>query len=300
MNEIQGWINLYKPKNITSFKCIDKIKKNFLIKKIGHAGTLDPLAEGILPIAIGKATKLISFINNDYKRYKFTITWGEQTTTDDSMGKIINKTNMTPNLVNISSKLDNYIGDILQRPPKVSAVKVNGVRAYKLFRENKEFDIKLKKVFVRSLKIIHHNNFHTSFEIECGKGFYIRSLARDLSKELGIFGHISALERVNVGKFEKKNSILLDDLLKISERLSGINCILPSVSMLDDILAVEIDKDIDLKDISLGRSIKIEEYKLKYFSSELLDSSVLLSNKGDVVSVGKLIGNLFKPNKVLI
>ena len=139
MTSKQGWINLYKPKNITSFKAVDSIKKNFLIKKIGHAGTLDPMAEGVLPIAIGKATKLIPHINIMKKEYAFTITWGSQTTTDDAEGKILFKSNYLPTKIEIENKIFHYLGFINQKPPKVSAVKIDGKRAYKLFRDNEIF-----------------------------------------------------------------------------------------------------------------------------------------------------------------
>ena len=301
MNDVQGWINLYKPKNITSFQALKKIKKKFLIKKIGHAGTLDPLAEGILPIALGKATKLIPFVGNNLKKYKFTVTWGTQTTTDDKDGEVINISKLIPNQNNIILNIKKFIGINKQVPPNFSAVKISGERAYKLSRKGKIFKINYKNVFVKDLKLLDHNYKSTKFEIICGKGFYIRSLARDLAKELGTYGHISALERLKVGKFTKETSILLDDLLKIGQTLSEINCILPSISMLDDILACEIEDLIDLKEISKGKSIKIDENKLVNFSSNLLDNkTIFLSNNGDIVSFGKLIGNLFKPNKVLI
>ncbi len=301
MNDIQGWINLYKPKNISSFKAINKIKKNFSIKKIGHAGTLDPLAEGILPVAIGKATKVIPYINNDLKIYNFTINWGSQTTTDDSEGKIVFQSNNFPNLTDIRQKIKKFIGYFLQIPPRVSAVKVNGHRAYKLVRESQSFSIKPKKVFVKSLDIVNHHKEKTSFKIECGKGFYIRSLARDLALNLKTFGHISSIERVKVGKFSKEGSILLDDLLKIGQRHTDINCIKSTISMLDDILAYEIADKKDIKDLSFGRSIKIDENVFKDFQSISLDKKIVfLSNHGDIVSIGKLVGNLFKPNKILI
>ena len=124
--EIQGWINLYKPKNISSFLAIKKIKNKFNISKIGHAGTLDPLAEGILPVALGKATKLIPFLNSNLKNYIFTIKWGDQTSTDDSEGQIINKSIKIPKVINIKKSLKNFIGFFEQVPPKASAVKFNG------------------------------------------------------------------------------------------------------------------------------------------------------------------------------
>ena len=301
MNTVQGWINLYKPKNITSFKAINSIKKKFLFSKIGHAGTLDPMAEGILPIAIGKATKLIPYISNMNKTYEFTITWGYQTTTDDSEGSILFESKHLPKKIDIEKKINNYVGYINQIPPKVSAVKVNGKRAYKLFRDNKFFNIQPKKVLIKNLSLIKHSFNKTSFKIISGKGFYVRSLARDLALDLKTYGHISSLKRTKVGKFEEKTSILLDDLTKIGQRHNVINCISKSVSMLDDILAYEIEDQQDINNLSFGKSIKIDQSKIKNSSSSNLDkSNFFLSKNGDIVSVGKLIGNLFKPNKILI
>ena len=297
----QGWINLYKPKNITSFKAINSIKKKFSINKIGHAGTLDPMAEGVLPIAIGKATKLIPYISNMNKEYEFTVTWGIQTTTDDAEGEILFESSYLPKRKEIEKKLINYIGFITQIPPKVSAVKINGKRAYKLFRENKKFTIQPKKVFIEDLCITDHSINKTSFKILCGQGFYVRSLARDLAIDLKTYGHISSLKRSKVGKFSEKNSILLDDLLKIGQTHEEINCISTTISMLDDILAYEIEEKLDIENLSFGRSIKIDERKIINPSSINLDKkNIFLFKKGDIVSIGKLDGNLFKPNKILI
>ena len=297
----QGWINLYKPKNITSFKAINSIKKKFSINKIGHAGTLDPMAEGVLPIAIGKATKLIPYISNMKKEYEFTVTWGIQTTTDDAEGKILFESSYLPKRKEIEKKIINYIGLISQIPPKVSAVKINGKRAYKLFRENKKFTIQPKKVFIEDLCITDHSINKTSFKILCGQGFYVRSLARDLAIDLKTYGHISSLKRSKVGKFIEKTSILLDDLLKIGQTHEEINCISTSISMLDDILAYEIEEKLDIENLSFGRSIKIDERKIiNPLSINLDKKNIFLFKKGDIVSIGKLDGNLFKPNKILI
>ena len=302
MQNIQGWINLYKPKNISSFKAINEIKKKYAIINIGHAGTLDPLAQGILPIAVGKATKLISYINHEFKTYIFTVSWGTQTSTDDSEGKVLFSSKAYPDISDINNKIIKYIGHIKQVPPKISAIKINGQRAYKLSRQNINFHIQPKDVYVKSLKIIEHQTSKTTFKIECGKGFYIRSLARDIAIELKTYGHVSYLERSKVGKFTTKNSILLDDLLKIGQRQLEINCIIPTISMLDDILAYEVVNQNDLENISFGRSIKIDESNLtKTHSIDLgKKNDIFLSSNGDIVSIGKLTGNLFKPNKVLI
>ena len=299
--KIQGWINLYKPKGISSFSAIYKIKKKFNIKKIGHAGTLDPSAEGILPIAINKTTKLIPFVNLSSKKYLFKIKWGEQTSTDDSEGEVINYSNKIPNKEEINKIITTFLGSQDQVPPKASAVKLNGKRAYAVLRENKKFSLNSKKVFLKSITFLFSDNNTSSFEIDCGKGFYVRSLARDIALKLGTFGHVVELKRAKVGCFIEKSSILLDDILKIGQSEFEFNCIHSSISMLDDILAYEVEEKKDLNNLSLGKSIFINKKQLikKPLSSDK-EELVFLSNKGNIISFGKLSEDLFKPNKVLI
>ena len=242
MNHFDGWINVYKQTIISYFEVIRKIKKKFKILKMGHAGTLDPSAEGILPIAVGKTTKLISLICCKIKNYEFEIKWGEETTTDDKEGKITGISNNIPSRENIEEALKNFIGDIMQKPPKVSAVKINGKRAYQRFRNNEIFETKNRLVRVYGLKFIDQSQkIISKFSVECGKGFYVRSFGRDLAEILNTKAHIYSLKRVKVGNFTEKNSILLDDLLKISEMADGIRGFHSSISVLDDIPAIEIE-----------------------------------------------------------
>jgi tRNA pseudouridine55 synthase len=299
--KIQGWVNLYKPKGISSFSAIYKIKKKFNIKKIGHAGTLDPAAEGILPIAINKTTKLIPFVNISSKKYLFKIKWGEQTSTDDLEGVVINNSNKIPNEEEINKIISSFLGFQDQVPPKASAVKVNGKRAYAVLRENKNFSLESKKVFLKSITFLFSNINTSSFEIDCGKGFYVRSLARDIAYKLGTYGHVVELKRTKVGHFNEKTSILLDDILKIGQSEFEFNCIHSSISMLDDILAYEVEEKKDLNDLSLGKSIFINKKRLikKPLNSDK-EELVFLSKKGKIISFGKLSEDLFKPNKVLI
>ena len=299
--KLQGWINLYKPKGISSFSAIYKIKKKFNIKKIGHAGTLDPAAEGILPIAINKTTKLIPFVHLNSKKYLFKIKWGEQTSTDDLEGVVINNSNKIPSEEEINKIISSFLGFQDQVPPKASAVKVNGKRAYAVLRENKNFSLESKKVFLKSITFLLSNINTSSFEIDCGKGFYVRSLARDIAYKLGTYGHVVELKRTKVGHFTAKTSILLDDILKIGQSEFEFNCIHSSISMLDDILAYEVEEKKDLNDLSLGKSIFINKKKLikKPLNSDK-EELVFLSKKGKIISFGKLSEDLFKPNKVLI
>jgi tRNA pseudouridine55 synthase len=300
MNNYQGWLNIYKPLGISSFTVVKKIKKKFQIDKIGHGGTLDPLAEGVLPIAVGKATKLIQFINNNIKEYEFEIKWGEQTSTDDSEGKVINRSNHIPSTEKIIEKLKEFKGEILQTPPKASAVKIKGKRAYELLRENIDFKINEKKVFIYSSELIGSiDRISTKIKIKCGKGFYVRSFARDIAESLNTKGHIKALKRTKVGKFTEKNANLLDDLLKIGQTLTEFKGFHTSTSMLDDILAFEVGDEKNKINISQGKSININS-----LIDPLLNSTdrkiVFLTDRGKVLSFGKLHGDLFKPDKVLI
>ena len=296
----QGWINLYKPVGVSSFSAIYKIKKKFNIKKLGHAGTLDPNAEGVLPIAINKTTKLIPFINTNTKKYIFKIKWGEQTSTDDSEGEIINYSNKIPKEFDIKKIINSFLGYIDQIPPKASAIKVKGRRAYSVLREKKDFVLSPKKVFLKSISFFGSNNNTSRFLIECGKGYYVRSLARDIAQKLETYGHVIELKRTKVGNFQHKGSILLDDLIKIRQSDFEFNCIHSSISMLDDILAYEVEEKKDLNDLSLGKSIFINNNKLikKPLNSDKKEL-VFLSHRGNIVSFGKLSGDLFQPNKVL-
>ena len=302
MSNIQGWLNIYKPLNISSFAIIRRIKKKFNIDKIGHGGTLDPLAEGILPIAVGKTTKLIPFINSDIKEYEFEIKWGEQTSTDDREGMIIERTDNIPTLENIKIKLKEFRGIIMQKPPKASAIKIKGQRAYNLLRQNIDFEVGEKNVQIFETKIINwENELITKIKIKCGKGFYVRSFARDLAEKLDSKGHVHSLKRTKVGKFNINNANLLDDLLKIGQRLHEFRGFHSSVSMLDDILAYEVDDEESKLNLSHGKAINININLLNNPPLNLLDRKVIfLTNKGRVLSFGKLDGDLFKPDKVLI
>ena len=301
INQDHGWLNIYKPRGISSFSAVYKIKKKFNLKKIGHGGTLDPLAEGVLPIAIGKTTKLIPFINKNIKEYEFEIKWCEQTNTDDSEGEVISRSIKIPSSIEINNQISKLKGNILQKPPYASAIKINGKKAYELLRSKKKFHIKERLVFLDEVRLLSSQKQTAKFFIRCGKGFYIRSFARDLGEKLATTGHISYLKRIKVGKFEAKNANLLDDLLNIRQRLFEFKGFHSSSCMLDDILAYEIDDEKDIISISRGKSIKLNLKKLINPPLNLTDEKIIfLTVRKNVVSFGKLSGDLFKPNKVLL
>lgn len=235
-----GWLILDKPLSITSAKAVAAVKKKFNLNKIGHGGTLDPLASGILPLGLGEATKAFQYVVAVEKTYHFTAYWGKATSTDDLEGDIIAESADRPTLDHVRAILPKFTGHIMQRPPHFSAIKVNGKRAYKEAREGKKPEIPAREVHVLDLNILSHDESSTTFNVRCGKGTYVRSLARDMGEALGCFGHVSMLRRVSVGKFTEKAAISLDALIEM-EYETALSHLKPVEWALDDIPAVSLD-----------------------------------------------------------
>ncbi len=214
----KGFINLYKPPSMTSFDCVREIRKIF-VGKVGHLGTLDPMAEGVLPIAFGKATKLIEYVQGGTKVYKTTFLLGTVTDTDDIEGNILFQ-NPPPKipLDKIKEALCEFVGEIYQTPPKVSAVRIQGKRAYELFRKGEEVNITPRKVKIYSIEVIRFNPPYISLLIKCSRGTYIRSIARDLGEKLGCGATVYTLCRVESGVFRLENSIKLEEIYQRVER----------------------------------------------------------------------------------
>ena len=237
--KINGWINLDKPLHLTSTQAMAKVRRIFDAQKAGHAGTLDPLATGILPIALGEATKTIPFIQDRHKVYEFTVTWGEQRTTDDMEGDIIEASDVRPTPDDITDILPEFTGHIQQVPPQFSAIKVDGQRAYDLARDGQEVDLKSREVFIEDLQLLEARPDEADFVMTCGKGTYVRSLARDMSLKLGTFGYVSALRRTEVGAFTADNTISLE---KLEEMGDNPHQALHALEFaLDDIPALPLD-----------------------------------------------------------
>ena len=192
-DKIDGWVNFDKPLGMTSTQAVGKVRRAYNAQKVGHAGTLDPLATGVLPIALGEATKTIPYTQDALKTYEFTVRWGEQRSTDDAEGEVIATSEIRPTPDAIESALPAFTGEITQTPPRFSAIKIDGQRAYDLARDGQEFEIKSRTVFIESLSLLSHDTDTASFTMTCGKGTYVRSLARDLALELGTVGYICLL-----------------------------------------------------------------------------------------------------------
>ena len=250
-NPITGWINFNKPLGMTSTQAVSKIRYALQAQKVGHGGTLDPLATGVLPIALGEATKTVHFIQDAIKTYNFTVTWGEQRSTDDAEGEAMNSSDNRPTQAEIEDILSRFIGDIQQVPPQFSAIKIAGERAYDIARDGDYADIKTREVYIEALGIVNHTGDTTDFSCTCGKGTYIRSLARDMGQLLGCYGYISKLERAKVGAMSLKDAISLDIFEEMIDNptqekdLSSV--LLPLQTPLDDIPVLALkDKEATL------------------------------------------------------
>lgn len=237
---MHGWILIDKPEGLSSARVVAKIKHLFKAKKAGHGGTLDPLATGVLPIALGEATKTLSYVLNGKKAYRFEVKWGEARTTEDREGEITNTSSQRPRLEEIEAVLPFFTGIIEQIPPAYSALKVNGERAYTLARQGKEVRLAPRNVEIESLTLLKTAPDSANFEVVCSKGTYVRSLARDLALRLGTYGHLISLRRLSAGPFHEKDAILLDSLLEIGHNTELIKYVLPLQDALVDILALEV------------------------------------------------------------
>ena len=241
---IHGWINLDKPTGISSAKAVAIVRRVFDATKAGHGGTLDPLASGVLPIALGEATKTVSFAMSQQKSYQFEIAWGAETSTDDSEGVVTRQSNHRPDVAAIESALSYYQGHIEQVPPFYSAVKIEGKRAYNVARNPKSgvpsVSIAARQVHIESLRLLSSNATHARFFVVCGKGTYIRALARDLGRYLYTAAHVTALRRLSVGQFHANYAISLDFLKTLTHSAAAFEHLYPVLSALDDIPALPI------------------------------------------------------------
>ncbi|MGH6816392.1 MAG: tRNA pseudouridine(55) synthase TruB [Hyphomicrobiaceae bacterium] len=212
-NPVHGWLVLDKPPGPTSTQAVGRVKRLFQAQKAGHAGTLDPLAAGLLPIALGEATKTVAVAVDGTKSYRFAVRWGAQTRTDDSEGDIVEVSARRPGRADIEALLPTFAGEILQVPPQFSAIKIAGRRAYDLARDGENLTLTPRRVLVMSLRLAAQPDEDTAvFEAECGKGTYVRALARDMGRMLGCFAHMTALRRTRVGPFTEAQAITLDRL----------------------------------------------------------------------------------------
>jgi tRNA pseudouridine55 synthase len=246
--DVHGWVVLDKPIGMTSTQAVAVVKHLFQAKRAGHAGTLDPLASGGLPIALGEATKTVPFVMDGRKRYRFTVCWGEERDTDDTEGRIVRTGDVRPTPEAIRALLPQFTGLIEQTPPRYSAIKVRGERAYDLARDGAAVELTPRPVEIHELTLVDQIDSNRSlFEAECGKGTYVRALARDIGRILGCFGHICALRRTVVGPFGENDMIPLEELEGLCNRAASgegslADALLPVETALDDIPALAVTR----------------------------------------------------------
>jgi tRNA pseudouridine55 synthase len=303
---VSGWIVLDKPLNLGSTQAVGRIRRAYNAQKAGHAGTLDPLATGVLPVALGEATKTVPYLMDADKAYRFTIEWGAATAGFDREGPITATSEVRPSREAIQNALKSFIGDIDQIPPSYSAIKVDGERAYDLAREGVELDLKPRRVTIHAATLIDIPDAdHADMEIFCGKGVYVRAIARDLAAILGTVAHISALRRTRVGPFGLDQAISLEFLEEVCNRGDGLEVPLPVETALDDIPALAVTTE-DAFRLSQGRPIvllprQIETLKTRLASPDgvgFASRTVLATHEGQAISICELRAGHLSPTRV--
>ena len=238
--EVNGWVVLDKPVGITSTQAVSRLKRMFNAKKAGHAGTLDPLASGILPVAFGEATKTVPFVQDGQKSYRFRIRWGVQTDTDDAEGRPVGTSTERPERHQIEALLPSFIGTLMQKPPAFSAIKVAGERAYDRARDGEVFELAPRPITVHALNLIESTPDEAVLEAQCGKGTYVRAIARDLGQALSCFGHVNALRRTRVGPFREADAVTI---LQGDEGEAVPPLLLPVEAGLAEVAGITVGRD---------------------------------------------------------
>jgi len=297
---VSGWICLDKPYDLTSTHAVSRVRRTFNAQKAGHAGTLDPLATGILPIALGEATKTVPYLVDADKAYRFTVAWGRTTATYDREGETTAQSGVRPSLAEVEAVLPRFVGEISQVPPAFSAIKVHGERAYDLARAGAAVELAPRAVTIHSARIAEAPDAdHVTLEIACGKGTYVRAIVRDLAEILGACGHVSELRRTRVGGFTEQSAVTLELLEDLGHKARQSEVLLPVETALDDIpeLAVTAEDAFRLKQ---GRSIVLVPRQVESVKARLKPGSRTVSAMagGSVVALCEMRAGRLEPSRV--
>ncbi|MEM1201117.1 MAG: tRNA pseudouridine(55) synthase TruB [Pseudomonadota bacterium] len=296
-DRVHGWVILDKRLTMTSTQAVGAVRRLFNAQKAGHGGTLDPLATGLLPIALGEATKTVPFIMDSTKTYRFTVEWGAETTTDDAEGEITQTSDQRPDEEAIRAVLPEFTGLISQVPPQFSALKVDGARAYDLARDGEEVELAAREILIDSFELVSQTDAnHAVFEAVCSKGTYVRALARDMGRELGCFGHVSELRRTQVGPFNEDDMILLDQLDDLRHKGAGQEAmyeyLLPLETALDDIPALAVSAE-DAARLRNGQAVIVRGR-----DAPILQGTILVEHRGDPVALAEMEQGAVHPKRV--
>lgn len=297
---VHGWLVLDKPLGMSSTRAVTIVRRLFDAEKAGHGGTLDPLASGILPIALGEATKTVAWAMAARKTYRFTVRWGEARETDDAEGAATAVSDRRPSEAEIRAALPAFIGDVSQRPPAYSALKVGGERAYDLARAGEAVDLGTRLVRVEGLRLLAMTDpDHADFEAEVGKGTYIRALGRDLALKLGTFGHLSALRRTQVGPFGEARAISLDKLTSLGHSPPPFEHLLPVETALDDIPALALT-EAEADRLRCGQAVLPLRPTDRAFMLELGNGQRIRATCGTkLVALAEIADGALRPVRVL-
>jgi tRNA pseudouridine55 synthase len=297
---ISGWINLDKPYDLTSTHAVSRVRRLFDAQKAGHAGTLDPLATGVLPIALGEATKTVPYLVDADKSYRFTIEWGRTTATYDREGATLAESDVRPTIAQVQAVLPRFIGEIDQVPPAYSAIKVDGERAYDLARAGETVELAARKVRVFDARVVDAEDAdHITLDVDCGKGTYVRALVRDIAEALGACGHVSALRRTRVGAFTEQSAVALEYLEDLGYEARHSEALLPVETALDDIPVLAVT-DEDAFRLKQGRSIVLVPRQVEAVKAGLKPGSRTVSAMagGSMVALCEMRAGRLEPSRV--
>jgi len=288
--DVHGWIALDKPLGMTSTHAVAVVRRLLNAKKAGHAGTLDPLASGLLPLAFGEATKTVPYVVDGEKAYRFTVTFGIETDTDDSEGRIVSQSEARPTEQQILAALPKFTGAITQVPPRYSAIKIDGERAYDLARGGETVELQPRIVEIHTLTLLSFDGQSAVLEAECGKGTYVRAIARDLGRALGCFGYVTALRRTRVGPFTESDAVTLAsleaDVFAPAAALKSID------TGLRELVEVPVGGDAPMR-LRRGQSII-----LRGRDAPAEGEIVYATNAGQVIAIGTVERGELVPNRV--
>ena len=292
--KVNGWVVLDKPLGMTSTTAVAAIRRIFKAEKAGHAGTLDPLASGVLPVALGEATKTVPFVQDGRKIYRFTVRFGIETDTDDAEGKETARSEARPSQEAIEALLPSFTGMILQTPPQFSALKVDGARAYDLARGGESVELAPREIEIDSFRLVSMPDAdHAEFEVECGKGTYVRSLARDIGRKLGCFGHVGVLRRTLVGDFPESATVNLVQLEQASESEASLHALLqPVAAGLRSLPAVKVSEP-DAQRLAQGQSVF-----LRGRDAPVFEGAVAVSVSGNLVALAEMEAGQLHPRRI--
>ena len=297
---VSGWICLDKPYDLTSTHAVGRVRRLFNAQKAGHAGTLDPLATGILPIALGEATKTVAFMVDADKAYRFTIAWGRTTATYDREGETTAESDVRPSVAEVEAVLPGFVGEISQVPPAYSAIKVAGERSYDLARAGEAVELAPRIVTIHAARVADASDAdHITLEIECGKGTYVRAICRDLADALGACGHVSELRRTRVGCFSDKTAVTLELLEDLGHNARQSEALLPVETALDDIPELAVT-DEDAFRLKQGRSIVLVPRQVETVKARLKPGSRTVSamSGGVIVALCEMRAGRLEPSRV--